>query len=86
MWRALLFVSLLLAGIGAYMYVFERARLDRILDGTPLELPVTVTEVYKWRDQQGRWHITDQPPPTGVHFETMKYRSDDNIMPLVPHE
>ena len=86
MWRTLLVVLVLVIGVGAYLYAFERERLERVLDGSPLELPATTTEVYKWRDDQGSWHITDEPPPAGIRFETMSYRSDDNIMPLAPRQ
>jgi len=86
MWRTLLVVLVLVIGVGAYLYSFERERLERMLDGSPIELPATTTEVYKWRDDQGGWHITDEPPAAGIHFETMSYHSDDNIMPLAPRQ
>jgi len=86
MWRVLLFVFLLVAAGAGYLYVFDRERLERMVDGTPIELPATHTEVYKWRDATGHWHITDEPPEQGIQFETMTYRSDDNIMPLAPVE
>ena len=84
MWRALFIVLLLAAAGGAYMYMFDRERLERMLDGSPVELPATTTEVYKWRDTGGNWHITDEPPEGNISFEVMSYRSDDNIMPLAP--
>ena len=86
MWRALLFVFVVASAGGGYLYMFDRARLERMLDGTPIELPATHTEVYKWRDATGHWHITDAPPEGDIKFETMTYRSDDNIMPLAPVE
>ena len=39
------------------------------------------TTVYKWRDAKGNWQITDHPPPTGIHFETLEYQSNTNVMP-----
>jgi hypothetical protein len=41
----------------------------------------TTTTVYKWRDEKGNWQITDQPPPAGIHFETLEYQSNTNVMP-----
>ena len=82
--RVLAFILLLAAAGGGYLYLFERERLDRALDGTPLELPATHTEVYKWRDADGHWHITDDPPAGDIPFEAMTYRGDDNILPLAP--
>ena len=86
MWRVLLGIVLIVAAVGAYFYVFERERLARALEGTPIELPATTTEVYKWRDERGRWHITDDPPEENIPYETMKYRSDDNVLPLSPRD
>jgi len=40
--------------------------------------------VYKWRDADGAWRITDEPPPRGVEYERLEYRSDTNVLPLVP--
>lgn len=84
MWRVVLVLVILAVAVGAYFYMFERASLERVLDGTPLELPASTTEVYKWRDDRGRWHITDEPPAAGIAFEKMRYRSNDNILPVVP--
>lgn len=39
------------------------------------------TTVYKWRDAQGNWQITDQPPPAGIRYETLEYQSETNVMP-----
>lgn len=32
----------------------------------PAELPVKDRTFYKWKDEQGRLHITDEPPPKGA--------------------
>lgn len=86
MWRAVLFILLIAAAGGGYFYIFKRAELARVLDGTPIELPATTTKVYKWRDASGHWHITDEPPEANVQFETKTYRSDDNVLPPEPLE
>ena len=39
------------------------------------------TTVYKWRDAQGNWQITDQPPPAGMPYESLEYQSNTNVMP-----
>jgi hypothetical protein len=80
-----LIVTALAAG-GGYLYFFERELAERWLDTTPLQIAPTVTQVYKWRDRSGNWHITDEAPPAGVEYELLKYRSDENVLPLVPKE
>ena len=84
MWRVLLGVCLLVVVIAAYFYVFDRERLEYHLNGTPLTLSPITTEVYKWRDGSGNWHITGVPPETGTQYETLRYDSDQNILPLAP--
>jgi hypothetical protein len=42
------------------------------------------TRVYKWRDADGGWQITDEPPPEGTKFEKLEYVNDANVVPSVP--
>ncbi len=49
------------------------------------------TTVYKWQDDSGEWHFSNQPPPVGVASSVKTYRSDINITqapspPLPPVE
>ena len=79
--------ALLVFGIGAgagYLYYFERDFAEQWLSKTPLKttLKPSVTQVYKWRDAQGNWQITDRPPPD-VEYEMKEYRSDENIVPSI---
>jgi hypothetical protein len=75
----------ILAVIGGYLYMHPSV-WQGWLKGTPLEPPSKVTHLYKWRDGRGRWQITDTPPATGIEYELLEYRSDTNVMPLVPRE
>lgn len=43
-------------------------------------LPEYTGPLYRWRDDQGREHITDKPPK-GRPYETVTYRSDINVVP-----
>lgn len=43
--------------------------------------PPAETTVYKWKDKNGEWHFSNQPPPEGVAAEITIYRSDVNVMP-----
>ena len=42
------------------------------------------TTVYKWRDNSGEWHFSNQPPPAGVASSVKTYRSDINITQTPP--
>lgn len=39
------------------------------------------TKVYKWQDQAGEWHFSNEPPPAGISSSVKIYRSDVNITP-----
>jgi hypothetical protein len=42
--------------------------------------------LYKWKDDQGRWNITDRPPE-GRAFEEVQIDPDVNVLPAgVPPE
>ena len=41
-------------------------------------------QLYKWRNPSGEWQITDSPPPQGIEFEMLEYRSDVNVLPVPP--
>lgn len=75
-----LLVLLVLGGGGAYLYYFDRELGQKLLDKTPIKPPVSVTTAYKWKDAQGNWQITDRPPPGGTPYETLKIRSDANVV------
>lgn len=42
------------------------------------------TRVYKWRNADDEWQITDHLPPEGVEYESLDYREDVNVLPLPP--
>ncbi|MCS3903105.1 hypothetical protein J2T55_001122 [Methylohalomonas lacus] len=77
------FIGLLLitAALVAWLYVDRDAR-QRWLAGTPLA-PAETT-VYKWRDADGEWQISDKPPAAGIDYERLQYHHDSNAMPLAP--
>lgn len=79
----LLLVLLVAGGAGAYLYYFDRDLGHKLLNKTPLDLPVKVTTAYKWKDAEGSWQITDRPPPGGIPYETLKVRSDTNVLPAI---
>ena len=85
--RALLVLAVVLAllalGIG-YAYLYHPEQIRALLGDSPLAPPPSVTRAYKWQDEHGSWHVSDQPPPDGTPYQTITVRSDTNVMPLVP--
>ncbi len=41
--------------------------------------------IYAWKDDQGRWNYTDQPPANRP-YETRQYRQDVNVVPAYQGE
>ncbi|HXH03024.1 MAG TPA: DUF4124 domain-containing protein [Candidatus Competibacteraceae bacterium] len=77
-----LVILLALAGLAAYWYLTPDqapAALRQMLRQTPLPQPGSTT-VYRWRDEQGRWQISDRPPQ-GRLYEVLTYRHDANVVP-----
>ena len=87
--KILVLVILLLAAAGGYLYLHPEVMepllratpLEPLLRGTPLEPPPAETTLYKWRDANGQWQVSDTPPAGGVKYEVLKYRSDVNVIP-----
>ncbi|MCU0766915.1 MAG: DUF4124 domain-containing protein [Gammaproteobacteria bacterium] len=82
-WVVLLLLALAASGVGAWLYL-QRNEAPKWLKGSGLAPKPAPTVVYKWRDAQGAWHVTDAPPPEGTSFERLEYAHDQNVLPLPP--
>lgn len=84
--RIFIILLVLLALAGGYFYFYPDTWRD-LTKGTPLEPPPTITTLYKWKNTDGFWEITDKPPEDGIPYELLEYSSDRNVMPpLVTEE
>ncbi|MGB2683293.1 MAG: hypothetical protein WBE39_18520 [Candidatus Competibacter sp.] len=71
----------LLGGVGLYWYTTPQAVPAWARKWLPLPgLPDYTGPLYRWRDDQGREQITDKPPRNRP-YETMRYRSNANVLP-----
>lgn len=79
-WPALL--VLILAGAGwAWWYVAP----DTLPDAVRRQLPQSARAnpvLYKWKDEKGRWHVTDTPPADRP-YEKLHYDPRTNVVPSV---
>ena len=78
--RIALILLVLLGLVGGYFYFYPETWRD-LTKGTPLAPPPTMTILYKWKNADGYWEITDKPPEAGIHYEVLEYSSDRNVMP-----
>ncbi len=69
--------------LGVYYYLEPDQVRGWLREADLIEAP-EVTRVYKWRDKQGNWHVSNAPPAKDQAVEVRDYRSDQNIMPLPP--
>lgn len=83
--RAVWGIALLVAlvGVGAYFYLHPES-LPEWATRTSFGRDLQTTTVYKWQDTSGRWHVSDQPPPAGIEYQTDGYARDTNVLPLPP--
>jgi hypothetical protein len=82
--RGPLLLIALVAAAAYAVHLHDPGALRRWLSGTPLAPAPSVTQVYKWRDVSGGWHITDAPPAAGIAYERIEYRGDVNVLPIAP--
>ena len=83
-------ILIVAAVIGTYIY-FNPQVANQWLEETKetlKEAPVVgkpdTTVLYKWKNEQGQWQVSDQLPPQGTAYEILEYRHDVNIVPLPP--
>ena len=81
----LIWVLLALALIGG-IYLYQNPDLGKRVEdlSSGAGLSPKTTRVYKWQDDAGDWHISDQPPPAADDYESLDYREDVNVLPLPP--
>ena len=81
-------IVLVVVAAGVYYVYRNPTVVSSLVEGTPLESAVRetlgTTRVYKWRDADGVWQISDEPPPQGTKFEKLEYVNDANVVPSVP--
>ena len=74
----LIVLALAAAGI-AWWYVAPQSMPGWLARRVPAS-PAIGPPLYKWRDAQGRLHVTDQPPADRP-YETVRYDPNTNVVP-----
>ncbi|HEY5703354.1 MAG TPA: hypothetical protein VIV20_07775 [Gammaproteobacteria bacterium] len=83
--KVIFLIIVLAAAVGAWLY-FNPDVQQELLKETPLATEPTTTHLYKWRDVNGQWQVSDKPPTGNVEYEVMQYRSDTNVVPGLTEE
>jgi len=80
--RRVLVPIALLAAVVAVLWRFYPEVVRPLVEHTPLKKHLSTSRpVYQWRDAQGSWQVTDEPPPEGIPYEVKQYTLDANILP-----
>lgn len=74
-----LFLLLLIIGLGVAVWQNPEL-LSWLQKATSTE---SKSVVYKWQDEDGSWHVTDQLPPPGVKYQEQEYLHDTNVLPAL---
>jgi hypothetical protein len=73
---------LFLGCAAAVVWRFYPELLWPLVEHTPLKERLSAsTPVYQWRDADGNWQVTDEPPAEGVPYEVRQYKLDANVLP-----
>jgi hypothetical protein len=85
-YRHTLWAVVLLGALAAtaVYFVLHPEQLPEWAARTELGRDLQTTAVYRWRDADGRWHVSDRPPRQDVEYEVERYSRDDNVLPLPP--
>ncbi len=88
--KALLLLVLAAGAVWAWWtYAPDSVNLPRaVSDQLPAALAPRAANptLYKWKDAQGHWNVTDQPP-AGRSYETIQVDPNTNVLPAgVPPE
>lgn len=69
----------ILGGILLYWYTTPQEAPVWVRDRLP-GMPEYTDALYRWRDSQGQWQVSDKPPRNRP-YEVVQYRGDTNVMP-----
>lgn len=80
--KAIAIAVVLLGAAGWAWWRYAPDTLPGFVADRVVRSPEANPPLYKWRDAQGQWHITDQPP-TDRPFEEVRVDPRLNVVPTV---
>ncbi len=80
--RWLLALLLIAAAAGVWWWLAPQTIPEAVSERLPEPVQPAATHptLYKWKDDQGRWNITDQPPSDRT-YEAITVDPDTNVLP-----
>lgn len=68
------------AGVTAFWYYQPQQRPDWVTESLPIA-PKSSVALYRWKQADGQWVVSDKKPSGGVDYELVEVRNDVNVMP-----
>lgn len=80
--KAVLLLALIAAAVWAWWTYAPDSVPAVIREQLPVSAPARADNptLYKWKDAEGRWNVTDQPPQ-GRPYEAVHIDQDTNVLP-----
>lgn len=79
-----LIILTILATVAYYVYqdpVLNKKLMSKVNQVAP---ELNTSTLYKWKNKQGEWQVTDKPPAKGIPFTTVNTNDQVNVMPTQP--
>ncbi len=79
--KALFLLLAVLTGVALYVYLDPSLnrqasqQIDEVLGSDQSRT------LYRWRDAEGQWQLSDTPPKADIPYETVQYHQDTNVVP-----
>lgn len=80
---AILIAILIAAAAYIYLNPEVQEKLPDIIRDKITTTPSNTT-AYKWKNAEGVWQYTHEPPPEGTQYEKIEVTDDTNVLPLPP--
>lgn len=76
------FILLSIIGTAAFYIYLDEGLQSKIMGKVHQVAPeLNQSTLYKWKNNQGEWQVTDKPPSKGIAFTTITSQDQVNVMP-----
>lgn len=77
------FILLAAVAASSAIYIYRDQALQSKLLGKVYQVAPELNQsiLYKWKNSQGEWQVTDKPPSKDIPFTTVTSQDQINIMP-----
>ena len=75
------FIFLTIFTLALYIYL-DKSLQTKLIGKVHKVVPeLNNSTLYKWKNKDGEWQVTDKPPVKGIPYTTVSSQDQTNIMP-----